>query len=324
MSFPNLSDLVATTIEARSSAIADNVTQHNGLLTALEKQGNIKTFDGGTTIVEAFSYGLNANAGSYSGYDTLPTQASDNVSAATYNWSQYAVPVTFSGREQLTNSGKAQIIDLVEARVNVAESTMKNLLNTHLYLDGTGNNGKNLTGLAAAVPLSATNVYGGIDRSIADNAFWRNKKFQASVDGTGVAATGADLIKYWNLYITSLTRGTDRPDMIVASPALYALFQTGLQVQQRFTSADSANSGFQALMFQGIPVVLDTAASGIGTNTAYFLNTKYLKWRPHKDRNFVALDDKSSINQDATVKTLVWAGNLTCSGAQFQGVFSNT
>jgi len=324
MSFPNLNDLVATTIEARSNDIADNVTQQNGLLNALNKRGNVKTFDGGTTIIETFSFAQNTNGGSYSGFDFLPTQASDVITAAQYNWAQYAVPVVFSGRETLTNSGKAQIIDLIEGRVNVAEATMQNLLNTHLYLDGTGNNGKNLTGLAAAVPLSPSNVYGGIDRSVAANSVWQNQKFQSTVDGSGVASTGAQLIQYWNQFILSMTRGSDRPDLIIASPTMYELLQTGMQTQQRYGDVDSANAGFQTLMFQGIPVVLETTASGIGANTAYFLNTKYLKWRPHKDRNMVALDEKASINQDATVKTLAWAGNLTCSGAKFQGVYSNT
>jgi hypothetical protein len=70
--------------------------------------------------------------------------------------------------------------------------------------------------------------------------------------------------------------------------------------------------------------VFDAAVSGIGAQTAYFLNTDFMKWRSHKDRNMVALDDKSAVNQDSTVKTLVWAGNLTMSGPQFCGVYSNT
>ena len=53
----------------------------------------------------------------------------------------------------------------------------------------------------------------------------------------------------------------------------------------------------------------------------YFLNTNFLKFRPHKDRNFVPLspNKRYSINQDAETQILAWAGNLTCSGAQFQG-----
>lgn len=323
MAFPNLSDLAATTIEYRSKDIADNVTSHNAALYNLKKAGGASMFDGGTFISENLSFAENGNGGSYSGYDTLLTAPQDVISAAQFSWMQYAVPVTFSGRETLINSGKEALIDLVEARVKVAESTMSNLLNRHLYLDGTGNTGKNITGFAAAIPLAnTTGTYGGISR--VTSTFWRNQKYQASVDGGAVAATGTALIAQWNQFVLALTRGTDRPKVILASPAIYALFQSGLQLQQRFTDAKLANAGFTNIMFNDIPVVFDTSASGIGAQVAYFLNTDYLKWRTHKDRNMISLDNKSAVNQDSTDKTLVWAGNLTCSNAALNGVYSNT
>jgi hypothetical protein len=56
----------------------------------------------------------------------------------------------------------------------------------------------------------------------------------------------------------------------------------------------------------------------------YFLNSKYMFFRPHKDRNFVPIGgDRQSVNQDATVKLIGWAGALTCSGAQFQAVLAD-
>jgi hypothetical protein len=65
-----------------------------------------------------------------------------------------------------------------------------------------------------------------------------------------------------------------------------------------------------------------TYNSGSGnSNHMWFLNTKYLHFRPHKDRNFVPIGgERQAVNQDAIVKLIGWAGNLTCSGSQFQGV----
>jgi hypothetical protein len=319
-----INDVVATTIELRSKDIADNVTAHNAAFRSMQKKGNVETASGGYEIRETISTFENGNGGSYSGYDTLATGAQDGFTAAQFQWAQYAVPVTFSGREMAMNSGAAALIPLVKERVKLAEATMTNLLNRHFYLDGTGNNGKNLTGLGAAVPLANTSgVYGGIDRSVAGNAVWRNKKFQATVDGSGVA-TSATIMAYWNAFYLQMTRGMDKPSIIIAGPALFAIYQAALQPLQRFMSADSANAGFMELAYNSTPVVFESVASGIATTSAYFLNTDFLKLRPHADRNMVALDDKSSINQDATVKTLAWMGNVTCSGAQFQGIYSNT
>jgi hypothetical protein len=56
----------------------------------------------------------------------------------------------------------------------------------------------------------------------------------------------------------------------------------------------------------------------------YMLNTGYIHWRPHKDRNMVPLEEVRSINQDAMVKPIVWAGNLTLSNAFLQGVLFQT
>jgi hypothetical protein len=53
----------------------------------------------------------------------------------------------------------------------------------------------------------------------------------------------------------------------------------------------------------------------------YFLNTKYIFFRPHAARNFVPIGgDRQAVNQDAVVKLIGWAGNLTSSGPQFCGV----
>lgn len=75
------------------------------------------------------------------------------------------------------------------------------------------------------------------------------------------------------------------------------------------------------LEYQGIPVIPNgNIGGGAGTNHMWFLNTNYLFFRPHAQRNFVPSDKITSINQDATVQYLLWAGNLTCSGQRYQGV----
>src|SRR5574343_637199 len=180
MAFPNsaISDIIATTIQSRSGAIADNVTKNNALLGRLKQRGNIKTFSGGNVILQELSFAENGNAGYYSGYETLPVAASDVISAAQFDIKQAACPVTISGLEQLQNAGKEQIIDLLESRMTVAESTMANLLASGIYSDGTGTGGKQITGLKAAVTAVNTNTYGCIDRSTW--AFWKNQSLDAS------------------------------------------------------------------------------------------------------------------------------------------------
>jgi hypothetical protein len=319
VAFPNVSDLVATTIESRSGEIADNVTNNNALLARLKEKGNMKPFSGGVVIFQELSFAENANAGYYSGYDLLPVAAQDVISAAQFNIKQAASPVIISGLELLQNAGKEQVIDLLEGRLSVAESSMANLLAAGIYSDGTGSGGKQVTGLNAAVPLNpATGIYGGIDRAVWP--IWRNQ----FTDTSGI--TSATIQASWNLQWASQVRGGDRPDLVVVDSASWALYMGSLQAQQRFTDPKMAALGFMSVRFMDADVVLDGGIGGnCPGNVAFFLNTKYIFWRPHSQRNMVSLspNKRYSINQDAEVQILAWAGNLTCSGSQFQGRWDN-
>jgi hypothetical protein len=325
MSFPNVSDIVATTIQNRSRQIADNVTKNNAILARLNQRGNVRTISGGNVIFEELSFAENANGGFYSGYDLLPVAAQDVISAAEFQIKQYAVPVVMSGLEMLQNSGKEAFIDLLEARLGVAESTMMNQLSQSIYSDGTGSGGKEVTGLNAAVPSDpTTGTYGGINR--ATWSFWQSKLYDFSANSINTTPTGAQMQTAMNTLWASLIRGSDRPDLIVLDNTYWGIYMGSLQAQQRFTSPETGDLGFPTIKFMDCDVVLDGGIGGYcPASTGFFLNTKYLKWRPHKDRNMVPLSPnrRYAINQDAEVQILAWAGNLTTSGAQFQGRIQN-
>ena len=327
MAFANvdISDIMATTIESRSRKIADNVTNNNYLLKKMKSRGRIKTFSGGTKILQELSFAENSNASWYSGYDLLPVGVSDVISAASYDIKQAAVAVVNSGLERLQNSGKEKLIDLMESRLEVAESTMANLINGGLYSDGTAAAGKQLEGLDAAIPVDPTATpYGGIDG--ANFTFWQN----AVSDQTALAGLDPALIQgFWNQLWSQLVRGQDRPDLIMCDTTTWNAYVESLQAQQRFTNTNSADAGFTTLKFMDADVCLDggiyngNSGSGAPAGTAYFLNTKYLHYRPHADRNMVPLspNKRYAVNQDSESQLMVWAGNLTTSGRQFQGRF---
>ena len=313
MAFPNVSDIVATTIEKRSRKIADNVTKNNALLTRLQQRGKSRPFSGGRLIYEELSFAENGNAGFYSGYDLLPVAAQDVISAAQFDIKQAACPVVISGLEMLQNAGPEQMIDLISARMVVAESAMQPLIGGGLYSDGLGYGGKQIVGLNAAIPTTPnTGVYGGIDR--ATWTFWRSKL----VDVANTTTIQANMNTLWS----SLVRGTDAPDLILMDNLTWAAYTASLQAQQRFTDASVGNLGFPSLKYMGTDVVLDGGIGGFcPAGTAFFLNTKYIHYRPHSQRNFVSLspNKRYSINQDAEVQILAWAGAMTMSGSQFQG-----
>lgn len=317
MAFANVSDIIATTIENRSGKIADNVTKNNALLSRLKERGRIKTVSGGSKIFQELSFADNGNAGWYSGYDLLPVAAQDVISAAEFEFKQAACPVVISGLDMLRNSGKEAIIDLLEGRIAVAEATMANLLAAGIYSDGTAAGGKQIEGLNKAVPVDpTTGVYGGIDP--ATWTFWQNY----SDDNAAGDLTVALIQGHFNLAWSNLVRGADRPDLIVVDGNVWQVYLASLQAQQRFTGTETGKLGFPTIKYMDADVVLDGGIGGFcPTSTAFFLNTKYLHYRPHSSRNMVPLspNKRYAINQDAEVQIMAWAGNMTCSGRQFQG-----
>jgi hypothetical protein len=328
MAFANsaISDIIATTIQSRSGELADNVTNNNALLAKLRKRGNVRPFNGGNVILEELAYNDPAtnNTNSYSGYEALNISPNSPISAAQFSITQYAAAVTISGLETLQNAAEEQIIDLLDGRMMIAESQLLNRIAADIYSDGTGNGGKNITGLGAAVPDAPTSgTYGGIDRGTW--TFWQSQKYSGVTDG-GAAVSAANIVQYMTAMAIRAVRGNDKVDLFVADNTYYSYYVNALQAIQRITNDSEAAGGFANLKFYGggmaADVVLD---SGIGNdataNHMWGLNTKFIFFRPHRDRNFVPIGgERQSVNQDAIVKLIGWAGNMTSSGSQFQTV----
>ena len=293
----------------------------------------MRPWSGGNVILEEIMYNdsTTVTANSYSGYEPINVAANSPISAAQYNPSQYAASVTISGLEVLQNSGKEQMIDLLEGRIMVAEAQLMNRVAGDIYGDGTGNGGRNLTGFGAALTTDGTGTYGGIAR--ATWSFWANQYYRGVTDG-GAAVSAANIMTYMTTLSLRCVRGNNKVDLIVFDSNYYAFYVNALQAIQRVTSDSEAAGGFASLKFYGggmsADVVLD---GGIGSssynggsgnaNNGYFLNTDYIFLRPHKDRNFVPIGgERAAVNQDAIVKLIGWAGNLTSSGPQFCGRLS--
>jgi hypothetical protein len=307
----NLGEIVATTLRNRSGELADNITNHNALFMRLNKKGNIKPVDGGRTIIQELEYAENASVAWYSGYETLNITPGDVFDAAEYDWKQLAGTVSISGLEQIKNSGKEAVINLLESRIKNLQKSLKNTSATAVYADGTGSGGKELGGLQLIIdddPTSAGTV-GGINQ--VTYGFWRNQYSAAAGTSSG------NILSRMNSMWLSCIRGTDKPDVIPADSIMYTHFEAALQQYQRFSDAGMAEAGFESLKYKTADVVYDDQCPA---SHMYFVNTDYVFLRPHRSRQFVPLDDRNSLNQDAMVIPVVWAGNMTCSNRSLQGV----
>lgn len=313
-------EMVTTTLRHTVGDVADNVSEHNALLRMLKEKGKIETVGGGYEIQVPLEYAENGTFQRYAGYEQLNTQASDVLTSAKYDWQQAAIHVTASGREVRMNSGKEAMIKLVKSRVKNAKNTAANNMSVDIYSDGTETN--QIGGLAHLIQTDGGGTVGGI--ASATYTFWKNQfkemtgtNLAASPSVANAASMKADMNSLW----LSCVRGKDKPDLIMMTHDFYALFELGLQDQQRYANAKMAEAGFESLQYKTAPVVFDDntnfATSG---EKAYFLNTDYLGLTQHREAQWSRDDEKTPVNQDAVVIPMYWMGNMTCSNRSLQGV----
>ncbi len=61
-----------------------------------------------------------------------------------------------------------------------------------------------------------------------------------------------------------LTRGTEKPDLVLADGEIYATYESGLQENQRYADARLGALGFETLKYKTAAMVYDSAATGSG------------------------------------------------------------
>lgn len=309
MADANVGTILSTTLKKYRKTLTDNIHKSNAVFYLLKKNGALKEEDGGERIVEPLMYGKNTTAGSYSGYQTLDTTPQEGIDSAEFNWKQYSVSISISGKEERQNAGTSRIINLLEAKTNQAEMSLTESLSVGLFSDGTGNGNLNLTGLEAMVLDSGT--YGGINSA---TYTWWKSYVESTSEALGLA-------KMRTAFNNASVGGKDTPDLIVTTQALFEKYEglfTVVSVASTTSGAFAtpsegtkkvADGGFQTMAFKGVPVVWDEQCP---SGTMYFLNTKHMKLTVHKDANFETTDFVKPENQDARVAQVLFMGNLTC------------
>jgi hypothetical protein len=312
-------------LEDRSSGYEDMVSNNNALLSILKRKGLWQTYSG-PTIRQTLQIGKQV-AQWYSGYDQLLNPAIDLFNDAVYTPKQVVIPVILSMQEILNNEGEAQLMDVYDSYISAAERALEDAMDAALYGDGTANGGKQLTGLATAIPITTnTGIYGGIDR--ANVAMWQTKTYDIHTIAAplGPQATSTSIRPLLNYVMTKHSRGRDYADLLIMSPEHYAAYDAATLAIQRQTSDTSLGKlGFTSLEYIGggkrAEIVLDGGfGSNMPPNTTFGINTDSLRLRYHPNRNFDKLfdgDGQMPIDKDAIAQFIGWMGELTMTNPMF-------
>jgi hypothetical protein len=316
-------------LEDRSSSYQDLVSNNNALLATVRRKNLWQTYSG-PRIRQTLQIAKNV-AQWYSGWDQLLNPAIDLFNDAYYDPKMVVVPVILSMQEILNNEGNAQLMDVYDSYISAAERALEDAMDVAIYSDGTANGGKQLTGLATAVPIvNNSGIYGGIDRSSA--VIWRTQTIDAqSANATIGTQVNSTTIRPWLNYIMiKYSRGKDYADLLVMSPEHYSAYDAATVAIQRQTNETSLGKlGFSTLEYIGggkrAEIVLDGGyGSNMPSNTTFGLNTDTFRLRYHPNRNFDNVfegDGQMPIDKDAIAQFIGWMGELTMTNPLFNWRF---
>jgi hypothetical protein len=316
----NYQQVLSMALEERSPAWQDLVSNSNALLAVLRRKGLWESYSG-PRIRETLQISKQ-DAQWYSGYDFLDNPPIELFNDAYFTPKMVAIPVSLTMEEILNNQGTNQLKPVLKSYMMAAESALEDAMDTAIHSDGTANGGKQLTGLATAVPIvTNAGIYGGISR--VDNAIWRTTTYDAesAFTSVGTNVSSTTIRPLLNRIMTARSRGRRHADLLLMSPEHYEAYDAATVAIQRLArdGGGLAKLGFSTLEYIGggkrAEIVLDGGiGSNMPANTTYGLDTDSLRLRFNPSRNFDKLfegDGQKPINQDALAQFIGWMGEMT-------------
>lgn len=312
----NFDTLTSTTLMNYKKTMTDNIFTANPLFYWLKEKNQMKTDNsGGTKIVTPLMYGMNSTAKSYNGYDVIDVIPQDGMSAAEYEWKQYAVGISISGREEFQNSGEGRLINLLEAKIKQAELSLVDLFAADLFASSPATN--DLVSIPIVTPIAGYGALGNITSTASANTWW------SCYDKQGTHTTSAydNLIEHTFDVLLNTAKGNDRCDLCIMPSAVYLGLEGLLTATINFIpglqNKKAVDIGYDNYRIKGCTIMYDENCT---SDDAYFLNTKYIQLVTGAGKDFVNTPFIKPDNGDYKTCHILWYGNLVCSNRARQGI----
>jgi hypothetical protein len=240
----------------------------------------------------------------------------EGITTAFYEWSQMAVSITISRREERQNSGRSRLISLLGAKTMQAEASIQELCNNCIVsgkissgassangefvartgnLDAGASGPLPLTALIDATPDRSRTDIGNINPSTW--SFWRNQSEES--DASSFAGLKQEMLNMYN----RCGRGSGGfPDLLISDQVAWESYFNALQSQERYvnTRAVDVLGGTMNIMFMNSTFIWDEVVPDVTTNadivdgvgtvalsTMYFINSRTMEFVYDSQTNFM-------------------------------------
>lgn len=304
---PNVDALIASTQRYyANNEFAQQVYNGRPLMAWMNKNGGIKTVDGGIEIIEPLQTATNSTVDWMSALADVDFTPQEGFSGATFSGKLLTGSTVLDWVTKWQNEGTSRVIDLWNAKVNQTKEELAVKLNRAL-IAGDGTNVLQLVGFPSMI--ATTGSYGGITRS--SNSFW-----QSYVESTAAALTDDHIRHGANVVSRNMTNNA--PDLHLTTQTLYEKYESMILPAYRVEDKRMADLGFanNSLQWAGKPVIWDDE---VGSGIWYFLNTKWFSLRPYKQANMEMSPRRNPEKQLVDGMFHYWYGAATCRGCRYLG-----
>jgi len=297
--------LVTTTLDKSRPKLADQITTDNAVTAFLNSKSRVK-LDGGSVVRRPLVFAFNDTVSTYSGYDVIDTTPQEGLGWAEYEWRQHAGSVVISGEEVRKNSGAAQLINLLEAKVDQLRFSVADDMNAMLWAASVGNGGKDFNSIPVLIKDSGT--VAGIDPT---TYTWWKSTLATLIDLT----TFDGIDNMGNLYNTvKVNKG--RVDGVFASQAVYEAYEALAVPNVRFEQVKMADLGFQAVAFKAAELMFEP---DVPAATIYMIDSSRLEFVQHTAAWLSMTEFVRPYNQDAKVALILSMGQLLTDSRRSHG-----
>lgn len=223
----------------------------------------------GETMKFPIKYQKNSTGGSFSGFDTFSTAASDTRVRLSFDPKFQHITVALPLDELSVNATEERVLDLAALEMQSSAQDMADDIGTAFYADGTGNSNKDFLGLGAIVDDgSSVATYGGLSRST-----------YSTLNSTVTASSGTISLAKMATLFNAVTSGSQRPTLGLSTEAVWALIEQLIQPQERIVKDVgmkkdlTLSTGATGISYKGMPIIADEKCT---SQTLFFVNENFL------------------------------------------------
>lgn len=274
-----LDNFYTTTWYHMKDDVADNFFDATPFWWWLKEQGRMEQVRGGRFVTEPLQFDKSDSVkwvgrGTAVGFNDFQF-----LTVSQWQWRYLVASIVRFGVDDQQNSGKMQIINYANAKMDNVKLALAQEAETRLF-GGAGSvvagttteNAQAFDGLQILVAddPTASVVVGGYNQST--ESWWRNRS--TNLTGKSFATFGLPNMRTLLNNCSNNIR-QDSPDIIISGQTPYEFYEDTILPAYRVTNRKMADMGFENIQFKGRPMVWSPSCAN---TRMYMLNSRFIKF----------------------------------------------